>query len=319
MKKITIIFSVLFIISACATNVADDVMVGDDGEDARYRAQLAATPMLDYEKTVLSLDPVLSVASISAIAEDEEGNLYILQRGAESAPVIVADPDGNVLRTFGEGLFTRPHAIRIDDDGAVWTVDSTTSIVRKFSPQGQLLMTIDVGDLFDPGRESCASSDIAFAANGNVYISDGYCNSRILQYSSSGERLLLWGIAGDGPGEFDLPHAISMSPAGDVYVADRENGRVQWFDQNGIFLGEWDYGGRILSMDFTAEGELFIGAEPKGAPPMQEASLIKLNPETGQMLGRIPGFAHALNVAQDGTLLAGSLSGEITLYRPGAR
>lgn len=293
----------------------DAAMVSREETDAQFRALVAATPLMDYEKVDFRLNSPLSLVQVSALEEDSDGNLYILHRNLEMDPVIVADRQGNILRSFGQGLNVWPHGIRIDDEGDIWTVDSTSSVVLKFSPQGDLLLRIEVGDLFDPGRRSCAVSDIAFGLNGHLYVSDGYCNSRVVEYDASGNKVRQWGGPGNGPGEFNLLHAIAISPTGNVYVADRENGRVQWFDAIGNYLGHWYFGGRILSLDFTVDGELFVGGEPKGAPPMMEGSLIKVNPQTGEMLGRVPGFAHALSVSPSGDLLAGSLTEAITLYR----
>lgn len=318
MKK-TLIILALFSFTACTqepASVADDVIIGDDGSDSKLRAIFQAAPELAYEPLELELNPSLTLASISSIASDQSGNFYIFHRAEGVDSIVVADNESRVLNTFGQGLFARAHTIRLDQAGNVWTVDSTSSMVYKFSPEGDLLLEISVGNLPEPIRESCGTSDIAFAENGHVYITDGYCNARIIEYDAAGQKMNEWGSPGNGPGQFSLPHAISISPDGNVYVADRENGRIQWFTQEGSYLGEWHYGGRILSIIFSQAGSLFIGAEPKGAPPMQEASILQLDPQSGEVLGKIPGFAHSLGISNDGIILAGSLTEKITIYSP---
>lgn len=318
MKKYLILLALLAL-SACTQDppsVADDVVVGDDGSDNKLRAIFQAAPELAYEPVELALNPPLTLASVSSIATDQSGNFYIIHRGEATDAIVVADAEGKVLRSFGDGLFTRAHTIRIDNAGDVWTVDSTSSMVYKFSPEGTLLLEISVGNLRMPIEPSCAASDIAFANNGHVFVSDGYCNARIVEYDAEGQKVNEWGSAGNGPGEFNLPHAITISPEGNVYVADRENGRIQWFTQAGDYLGEWHYGGRILSVTFSPSGNLYIGAEPKGAAPMAEGNILQLDPQNGDVLGKIPGFAHALGVSNNGIILGGSLTDRITIYLP---
>ncbi len=296
--------------------VADDVVVGDDGSDNKLRGIVLNAPELAYERIEVAINPPLVIDTISSIAVDQVGNYYVIHRGEETDSIVVIDNAGQVLRTFGKGLFSRAHTIRLDGMGNVWTVDSTSSMVYKFSAEGVLLLEISVGNLPDPLEESCGTSDIAFADNGHVFISDGYCNARIVEYDAAGEKQNEWGSPGNGPGEFNLPHAISMSPDGNVYVADRENGRIQWFTQNGDYLGERHFGGRILSITFSPSDNLFIGAEPKGATPMQEGNILQLNPQSGEVIGKIPGFAHALEISDSGIILGGSLTEKITIYIP---
>jgi DNA-binding beta-propeller fold protein YncE len=284
--------------------------------DAKLRALVEAAPPLPHRRVDITLSPPQSLASISAVAADAAGNLLILQRGTEAPPIIVANPEGRVLRSFGEGLFRRPHSIRVDSNGNIWTVDSNTSMVYSFEPTGRTRLTIDVGNVPDPSNPSCAAADIAIADDGRIYVADGYCNARIVVYGADGSKLKEWGRPGTGPGEFNLPHAIALSPEGNVYVADRENGRVQWFSPEGEYRGVLDLGGRIVGIDFSPAGELFVSAEPKGAPPQEQAVVLQLDRESGKVLGKIADFGHELRVGSDGTLLPASLGDRITIYRP---
>jgi outer membrane protein assembly factor BamB len=304
-----------FTLPAAAAIAQDDVRYGDNGADALLRTLTEAAPLLDMERVELELTPALDIDQVSGLTADEAGNLYIIQRGKAADPIIVTDSTGRVLRSFGRGLFNRPHSIRIDPAGNVWTVDSNTSMVYKFSPGGEKLLEISVGDVPDPDNESCAASDIAFGANGQVYVADGYCNARVVVYDAAGRKIREWGRAGTGPGELNLPHSIATSPEGEVYVADRENGRVQWFTPDGGYLGEWRYGGRVLSVAFSAEGDLYISAEPKDAVPQQEATLLHVDRHDGSVLGKLDDFGHEISVGADGTLLPASLTERITIYR----
>lgn len=284
--------------------------------DAKLRALIEAAPPLRHQRVDITLSPPQTLASISGITADAAGNLVILQRGTEAPPVIVASPEGRVLRGFGEGLFRRPHSVRVDSSGNIWTVDSNTSMVYSFEPSGGTRLSIDVGNVPDPNNPSCAAADIAIANDGRIYVADGYCNARIVVYDAKGSKLKEWGRPGTGPGEFNLPHAIALSPEGNVYVADRENGRVQWFSPEGEYRGMLELGGRVVGIDFGPAGELFVSAEPKGAPPQVQAVVLQLDRESGKALGKIADFGHELRVGNDGTLLPASLGDRITLYRP---
>ena len=122
-------------------------------------------------------------------------------------------------------MFTNPHSVRLDPEGNVWTVDSGSSVVLKFSTQGKLLLRIEVGELPEGRRGSRGTADIAFGAGGRVFIADGYGNARVLEYDAAGRRVKQWGTAGTGPGQFNLPHGIALRD-GVIYVADRQNGRI---------------------------------------------------------------------------------------------
>ena len=161
-------------------------------------------------------------------------------------------------------MFKIPHGIRLDPEGNVWTVDAHTSMVYKFTPEGQQLLAIRVGDVPDPCRNFCGATDVAFAQNGHVLVSDGYRNARIIEYDAGGSKVREWGKHGSGPGEFQVVHAIAVGPQGHVYVADRENGRTWWFDLQGQFLGQWTYGGQLFTVAFSHAGDLYVSTHPRG-------------------------------------------------------
>jgi sugar lactone lactonase YvrE len=176
-------------------------------------------------------------AEMSSIAIDASDNVYLLTR--TSAPVQVYDAHGKFLRTWGKGMVT-PHQIRLDPSGNLWVADVGTHVVEKFTPEGKLLLTI--GTRGKAGRDSAhfnKPTDVAIAPGGDIYVSDGYGNARVVHFDKDGKYLGEWGEAGQGPGQFSIPHSIALDTNGRVYVADRNNVRIQVFDAQGKLLAQW--------------------------------------------------------------------------------
>ena len=291
-------------------------LVAQQSDSDALRALTKATPLLPVEQIELKANPPLKFEGISAVTADRSGNIYVIHRPVNGDPVVVLDPKGNVMRSWGKGMYKTPHGIRIDPDGNVWTVDANTSMVYKFTKDGKKLLEISVGDIPDPSREFCGATDVAFARNGHVFVSDGYCNGRVLEYDANGKKLQQWGQKGTGPGQFNNAHAIAISPQGNVYVADRENGRLQWFDQKGTPLGEWKFGGQLYNVTFTQSGELYVSTHPKGVSLDLEFNVVKLDPATGKMLGRFEVRSHEIAVAPDGTILPATRGEQLILLKP---
>lgn len=223
---------------------------------------------------------------VSWLAVDAKGLIYELQRGDDADPVLVLDAEGTLLRSWGKGDYTIPHSIRIDPEGNVWTVDAGSSIVIKYSPLGKKLMTIAVGERPKTSNAFSGTTDIAFAPNGHLYITDGYGNARVLEYTAAGKRINQWGKPGTGPGEFNLPHAIQIGPDGIIYIADRENGRIQEFDLDGKFLSEIPHLGRTYSLKLAGNA-LWAGMQPLDEPIGSPGWLVKFDRKTGTMVGHI--------------------------------
>lgn len=290
-------------------------VLAQQSDSDRLRDIINTVPQLPVNRTELKVNPPLSLEGISAVTADKKGNIYVIHRPANRDPVVVLDSRGNLLRSWGKGMFKIPHSIRIDPDGNVWTVDAHTSIIYKFTPKGKKLLEISVGDVPDSSVDFCGATDVAFAQNGHVFVSDGYCNARIIEYDARGKKLREWGKHGSGSGEFDVVHAIAISPKGDVYVADRENGRVQWFDQKGKFLGQWTYGGQLYTVAFSKGGELYVSTHPKGVSLDEESNVVKIDPSDGKMLGRFEVRAHELSIAPNGVLLPATRSSKLLLFQ----
>ena len=147
---------------------------------------------------------------------------------------------GKPLNSWGAGLFIMPHGLTVDKENNIWVTDVGLQQVLKFTHDGQLLMKL--GEARIPGNDSTHfnyPTDVAVKPDGSFYVSDGYRNSRVIKFSKEGKYLFQWGKKGDGEGEFDTPHGIDVDSYGNVYVADRENNRLQKFDSNGNFLKQW--------------------------------------------------------------------------------
>jgi 6-bladed beta-propeller len=291
----------------CCALIAQDN--GGEKQEAELRALAARSPRLALERTPLTVQPVgpgWELGMVSWVAVDPAGLIYLLQRGDKADPVVVVNREGHVLRSWGKGMYTMPHAIRIDPEGNVWTTDAASSMVIKFSPQGKKLMEIAVGGQPVPCPNNfCGTTDIAFAPNGRLFIADGYANARVLEYTASGKKIREWGKPGTGPGEFHLVHSIQVDEKGVVYVSDRENGRIQRFDLDGRYLGLWSNLGKAFSITLGPEC-LYIGTQPRNQPNGAPGWLMKIDRASGQVLGVVESTRnHGVAVTADGELLVG--------------
>jgi len=181
-----------------------------------------------------------SYVEATSVAVDAVDNVYVFNRGAH--PVIVFDRDGNFLRSWGEGIFRRPHGITIGPNDTLWLTDDLHHTIRQFTAAGKLLLTIgdpDTPSTLQGGKPFNRPTHVALCPkSGDVYVSDGYGNSRVHKYDPTGRHLHSWGAPGTDPGCFNVPHNLATDADGLVYVADRENHRVQVFDGKGQYLAQ---------------------------------------------------------------------------------
>lgn len=264
-------------------------LLGQDAGQSSLRNKMETSPRLPFKGVLFAVQaPTAGWESgmVSWLAVGGQGTIYELQRGDKADPVLVLDRGGKLLRSWGKGEYKIPHSIRIDPAGNIWTVDAGSSTVIKYSPQGEKLMTITVGEQPKSSNGFNGTTDIAFAPNGHLFIADGYGNSRILEYTPDGRRVRQWGKPGSGPGEFHLPHSIQIDEQGTVYVADRENGRIQKFDLDGKFLGEISHIGRVFSLKLAGNA-LWAGIQPLDQPTGAPGWLVKFDRNTGKMLGHL--------------------------------
>jgi DNA-binding beta-propeller fold protein YncE len=290
---------------------------------AALRAAVAAAPRLMTSKTEVRLQPPSAGWKIgypSSVTMDKDGTIYVLQRDDTADPVLAVNREGRVLRSWGKGLYKIPHAIRIDPQGNIWTVDAGNSMIYKFTPQGQKLMEISVGEQPAGKTDFTGTSDIAFAPNSHLYISDGYGNARVLEYTADGKRVRQWGSAGSGPGQFRQPHGIAIDDQGIVYVADRQNGRLQRFDLSGKYLGEWDHLGMVTTVAFK-EGALWIGTQQRTDPTSADGWMMLIDKKTGKILGYTESAHghHVLNLASRTDLLSGARPDTVLWFKASGR
>jgi DNA-binding beta-propeller fold protein YncE len=202
----------------------------------------------------------------TSVGVDRKDNVYVFNRGQH--PVIVFDRDGNFLRSWGEGLVRRAHGITIGPDDSIWLTDDGNHTVRQFTPEGKLLLTIGTPDKpADPhsGKPFHRPTHVALDPHGgDLYISDGYGNARVHKYDPKGRHLFSWGEPGTDPGCFNVPHNIATDADGLVYVADRENHRVQVFDGKGRYQAQLNNLHRPCGLfaDRRNGGRLFVGELP---------------------------------------------------------
>ena len=176
----------------------------------------------------------------AAVACDSKDNVYVFNRGEH--PMIVFDREGNCLRSWGEGSYPRAHGLHIDANDILYLTDDGGHVVRKCTTEGKVLLELGV-----PGKPTPYMSGLPFhrcthtalSPKGEIYVSDGYGNARVHKYSPDGKLLLSWGEPGTDPGQFNVAHNIVTDAEGWVYVADRENHRVQVFDGNGKYETQW--------------------------------------------------------------------------------
>jgi peptidylamidoglycolate lyase len=159
----------------------------------------------------------------------------------QSKTILIIDKDnGKLIDSWGNNLFIMPHGLKVDNENNIWVTDVGLHQVFKFSHDGKLLMKLGVARV--SGNDYLhfnKPTDIAIAKDGLFYVSDGYGNSRIIKFSATGRYLFEWGKKGDKNGKFNIPHGISLDSNGNVYVADRENNRIQVFDPNGKFIKQF--------------------------------------------------------------------------------
>jgi streptogramin lyase len=227
-------------------------------------AQNAAVPEIPYESVpgFLKLPPNLYLGEVSGVAVNSKGHVFVFSRGntngpaygAAAAQLLEFDEQGNYVREIGHNLYawSFAHTVKVDARDNIWVTDKGSDMVIGFDPQGEVEMVFGRKQEASDGHTGPLAhpkpplppvdgmfrqvTDVAWDAQGNMYISDGYINSRVAKVDKDGNWLMSWGEPGDKPGQFNVPHSIAVDAHGNVYVADRGNRRIQVFDGNGMFL-----------------------------------------------------------------------------------
>lgn len=265
-----------------------------------------------------------SLKEVADVAVDAEDRVYVFTRGQH--PLIVFDRDGRFLDAWGEGFFSRPHGLTLGADGALYCVDDSAHCIHKCSVDGQVLMTIGVPGQPAPrgsGRPFCQPTKVALdPRSGELYIADGYGNARVHKFSPDGRHLFSWGDYGTDPGQFNLVHTVCTDAEGRVYISDRENHRVQVFDDGGRFLAQWNNlyrpCGLCIRDGLAYVGQLHTGLTVNAAYP-NIGACVSIHDLSGRRLARLgdprqgigPGqfvAPHGLAVDSRGDIYVGEVS-----------
>jgi DNA-binding beta-propeller fold protein YncE len=266
-------------------------------------------PAMDYAAvpSAVTLPDGVTMGAAAAVAFDARGHLWVLTRGAVA--FFEFDEKGAYIRSFGEKLFTRAHGLRIDRDGNLWAGDVGAHTVRKFSRDGQLLMTLGTAGEAGEWNEATGSrklnqpNDVVVADNGDIFIAQGHTpgpngDARVLKFDKTGKLLTQWGGKGTAPGQFAVAHGVAIDATGLLWVADRENQRIQVFDQKGTFVREMKYAGlpcavdigrqyvymvngfagQLVRMDLAGKVLAVIGRPGKGLGEFGEAHFVAVSP-----------------------------------------
>ena len=255
------------------------------------------------------LPPDVKLGAVSGVATDSHGDVLVFHRG--EPPILVFDPSGKLLRSFGKGLFASAHGLRVDHDDNVWVTDNMNHTVLKLGPDGKVLLTLGARNRpGDDERHFNRPTDVAFAANGDFYVSDGYGNSRVVKFVRDGKFLLSWGRKGKADGEFDLPHAVRIDSKGNVYVADRENDRLQVFTPEGKFLRKIE-GVAPFGLFITPDDTLFVadGRANRVVKMTADGKVLASFGEKGTGPGQFD-MAHAVTVGRDGAVYVCDINGK---------
>lgn len=249
----------------------------------------AETGMFRYEALAgwQQLPQGMNLHETPGVAVNSKDQVYVLTRNPEN-PVLVFDREGRFLATFGKGIFSvRSHGISIGPEDMVYCTDDGTHTVTKFSPEGELLLTI--GTPYQPsprwsGRPFSRPTQTAVSRHtGHIFVSDGYANARVHKFTPDGRHVLAWGEPGIDPGQFMIPHNIAIDADDRLYVADREAHRVQVFDADGNFIAMWNNVHRPCGLTVAPDGNIYIG----------ELNGVELTKDC-------PGYGHRISVYSPG-------------------
>ncbi len=236
------------------------------------------------------------------VAVNLRHQIFVFHRGPHS--IMEFDQAGNMLRSWGDGVFVRPHGLKFDPEGNLWAVDDQGHVVVRMDHHGRVRMVLgrkntkgETNDLFN------RPTDVAFAANGDIYVSDGYGNNRVVKFDKNGKFLTAWGKKGTGEGEFNLPHSVAVDNRGRVFVGDRENHRLQVFDANGKFIAQWKHVGSPWGIAITYDQTMFTcdGHNNRILRMTTNGDVIGVIGGPGKLPGQVD-FSHHIAAASTGEI-----------------
>ncbi len=257
---------------------------------------------------------------VAGVAVDKNDNVYVYNRGTHS--LVIFTREGEMINSWNVE-HKEPHGVLVDDNGDIFLVDRNSHVVLKYSQKGDLLLTLgsrdkpsDTGEqpqrhlAGKPGGPFNMPTDVAIGDGGDIFVSDGYNNSRVHKYTSTGSLILSWGEPGkSNPGDFHLPHGVGIDHEGRVVVCDRENNRVQIFDQEGEFLAMWTGFQQPTTVTFGPDGEAYV-SELKHRMTIVEAATGKVLSQWGDVESHEPGqfvAPHGAAIDSRGDLYVGEV------------
>ncbi len=266
-------------------------------------------PELDYIAVPNGLDLPAEAGAPAASAFDSRGHMFVLTRGPVA--FFEYDENGKFVRSFGDHLFNRAHGLFIDKEDNLWATDVRDHIVQKFNRKGEVLLTLGMKGQGGEGEEAARSgklnepNGVAVTLNGDIFVVEGHTpgakgDPRVVKFDKSGKFLKTWGGKGSEPGKFEVAHGIAIDAKGQLWVADRENQRIQIFTQDGAFVKELKYGGlpcglsigqqsiymvngygaQLLRMDLNGAVLAATGKSGKGLGEFGEAHAIAVSPKS---------------------------------------
>ena len=264
--------------------------------------QMEVAPDLGYKAVPHGLKIPLDVelGASSSVVWTEEDHLILFNRGPN--PLMEFDPRGRFLKTWGQGDYIRPHGMRLDPQGNIWTTDVNGHTVRKMNSDGKVLLTIGkMGEAGEPEDGLLNEpTDLTINEYGEIFILVGHGRGtpQLLKFDAAGQFMKKWGGPGAAPGQFDTPHSIVVDAEGLIYVADRENRRIQIFDDEGLYIKEWHYKGLPCGLHFDSEGTLWMvsGFAGEILKLDKNGRVVAATGEPGKKLGEF-GEAHYMTIA----------------------
>jgi streptogramin lyase len=269
---------------------------------------LRAYTLQDYRpvdfREALALPATMEAASYAGVATTLEGNLIVLSRSAP--PFLEFDPQGQFVRGFGaDDLLRRAHGMAIDASGNMWVTDVADHLVMKLDKDANVLMTIGTKGTAGEWSQAAGAlllnepNDVALDSRGNIYVVQGHGGDmpRVLKFSPTGEFIAQWGSRGYGPGQFVAAHAIEIDADDVLYVADRENMRIQRFDTEGNLLREWKFDAMVCAIFLHNDGFMYIttGFDGEFAKVDMDGNVLGAIGSPGTGNGQF-GEAHALTM-----------------------
>src|SRR3989441_5120642 len=215
-------------------------------------------------------------AAVTAVEAAPDGSIYVIHRcagnscdGRKEPPILKFNKAGQLLKSWGEGMFVFPHGATVDAQGNLWVTDAQIKDgkgyqVFKFNPDGKLLMTLGKAGVASPEPGLFDEpTDVLVAPNGDIFVTEGHSggtvgNDRVSKFSKDGKFIKSWGKHGTGPGEFNSPHTIAMDSRGRLFVGDRSNNRIQIFDQDGRYLDTWRQFGRPSGIFIAKDDTMYV-------------------------------------------------------------